>query len=206
MNVLNMGHVSTLTAVCHLKCHFNSKILRIYLFFQYLNGKKPCISWLTKWKYLQVDFWRVLRKEVMVGLDFRRKLSKMSILKSKPSGESWPTSKTLFFILARRMCQLKHTSMILMQRLKLRIVTFELLTLICDILGMSWSVICGQKIHSYFYQNNLCCIVLEGKKMLFEFFKKNLCGFFVHKWRSTIFPVCGFFVHNSQIGVKETEL
>ena len=25
---------------------------------------------------------------------------------------------------------------------------------------------------------------------------------FVHKWRSTIFPVCGFFVHNSQIGVK----
>ena len=53
-----------------------------------------------------------------------------------------------------------------------------------------------------FYQKNFCWIVLEGKKMLFEFFKKNLCGFFVHKWRSTIFPVCGFFVHNSQIGVK----
>ena len=41
--------------------------------------------------------------------------------------------------------------------------------------------------------------------MLFEFFKKNLCGFFVHKWRSTIFPVCGFFVHNSQIGVKNSK-
>ena len=38
-----------------------------------------------------------------------------------------------------------------------------------------------------FYQKNFCWIVLEGKKMLFEFFKKNLCG---------------FFVHNSQIGVK----
>ena len=38
--------------------------------------------------------------------------------------------------------------------------------------------------------------------MLFEFSKKKLCGFFVHKWRSTIFPICGLFVHNSQIGVK----
>jgi len=38
--------------------------------------------------------------------------------------------------------------------------------------------------------------------MFFEFFKKKLCRFFVHKWRSTIFPVCGFFFHNSQIGVK----
>ena len=38
--------------------------------------------------------------------------------------------------------------------------------------------------------------------MLFKLFKKKLCGFFVHKWRSTIFPVCGFFVRNSQIGVK----
>ena len=53
-----------------------------------------------------------------------------------------------------------------------------------------------------FYQKNFCWIVLKGKKMLFEFFKKKLCGFFVHKWRSTIFPVCGFFVNNSQIGVK----
>ena len=40
--------------------------------------------------------------------------------------------------------------------------------------------------------------------MLFEFFKKKICGFFVHKWRSTIFPVCGFFVHNSQIGIKKS--
>ena len=30
-----------------------------------------------------------------------------------------------------------------------------------------------------------------------------LSGFFVHKWRSIIFPICGFFVHNSQIGVKD---
>ena len=43
---------------------------------------------------------------------------------------------------------------------------------------------------------------LKGKKMLFEFLKKNLCGFFVRKWRSTIFPICGFFVQNSQIGVN----
>ena len=40
------------------------------------------------------------------------------------------------------------------------------------------------------------------KRCFLNFSKKNLCGFFVHKWRSTIFPVCGFFVHNSQIGVK----
>ena len=56
-----------------------------------------------------------------------------------------------------------------------------------------------------FYQKNICWVVLKGEKMLFEFFKKNLCGFFVHKWRSTIFPVCGFFVHNSQIGVKSSD-
>ena len=30
------------------------------------------------------------------------------------------------------------------------------------------------------------------------------CGFFFHKWRSTIYPVCGFFFHNLQIGVKDT--
>lgn len=38
----------------------------------------------------------MLQKEVMVGQDFHRKLSKMSLLKSKPSGESWPTSKSWF--------------------------------------------------------------------------------------------------------------
>ena len=62
-----------------------------------------------------------------------------------------------------------------------------------------------------------------SQKMIFYFFEKKLCGFFVHKWRSTtspktkfwissgffvhkwrstIYPVCGFFVHNLQIGVK----
>ena len=70
--------------------------------------------------------------------------------------------------------------------------------------GIWWSVICGQKIHRYFFQKIFSWIVLDGKKMLFEFFKKNLCGFFVHKWRSNIFPVCGFFVHYSQIGVKSS--
>ena len=38
----------------------------------------------------------MLQKGVMVGQDFHRKLSKMSLLKSKPSGESWPTSKSWF--------------------------------------------------------------------------------------------------------------
>ena len=46
----------------------------------------------------------------------------------------------------------------------------------------------------------------ELLEMLFEFFKKKLCGFFVQKWRSTIFPVCGFFVHNSRIGVKRCNI
>ena len=50
-----------------------------------------------------------------------------------------------------------------------------------------------KKSTAIFYQKNFCWIVLEGEKMLFEFFKKNLCGFFFHKWRSTIFPC--FLVH-----------
>ena len=63
----------------------------------------------------------------------------------------------------------------------------------------------------------------RSQKLIFEFSKKNhvgffstndaprrsrktnfriSCGFFFHKWRSTIYPVCGFFFHNLQIGVK----
>ena len=57
-----------------------------------------------------------------------------------------------------------------------QIATFDFLNFMKNSnLGTSWSVICGQKIQSYW------------------------CGFFVHKWRSTI---KGFFVHNLQIGVK----
>ena len=67
------------------------------------------------------------------------------------------------------------------------------LTPICDILGMSWITFVDKKSTVIFYQNNLCWIVLEGKKMLFKFFKKKIMRIFFHKWRSTIFP--GFQVH-----------
>ena len=55
-----------------------------------------------------------------------------------------------------------------------------------------------------FFTSKIFAALFKKVKRCFLNFskKKNLCEFFIHKWRSTIFPICGFFVHNSQIGVK----
>ena len=56
--------------------------------------------------------------------------------------------------------------------------------------------------HKFFLKNSKSIFFYRLKQFRKKFPGKNNGGFFVHKRRSTIFPVCGFFVHILQIGVN----